>query len=78
MMSIKKVKIRLHQERVYLTKACTVTKEDYILSLHFQKYVDWKTFGRPLEKVFGFLPEEDRQFIKTGLTPEEQKLLIKN
>jgi hypothetical protein len=36
-----------------------------------EELLEWEESGRPIQIVLSFLSAEDREFLQTGITPEE-------
>ena len=66
-----KVKTTLHGGKVYFTKECNVTKEEYSVSIPLLAYMTWRQEKKLIQTVFPEMSQEDREFLISGTTPAE-------
>ena len=63
------------KDYVRYSKICTITQENYIVDIAIRKYKKWVE-GKELRILCPELTHEEREFIKTSLTPQEQKKIF--
>lgn len=66
-----KVKTTLHGGKVYYTKECGVTNEEYSVSIPLVAYMTWRHGKELIQTVFPEMSQEDREFLISGTTPAE-------
>lgn len=52
------------------------THTRFIAGLTAKKLVEYQFGNKPIQKVFPNLSADDREFIKTGITPEEWTVTV--
>lgn len=63
---------------------CEVRTGDKAITVHIslelmsQSWYDWQMKGQYIQDAFNFLRDEEREFLITGITPEEWKRIFSN
>ena len=65
------VKTSIVNGNIFMHKLCTVTKEEFSVTISFPKYVMWKEEKYLIQDVFPELTSTEREFMITGWTPAE-------
>ena len=65
------MKTDISEKTVILSKICTVSNKAYSINIPTDKYYRWKSRRYLIQDVFPDLTREEREFMKTGITPDE-------
>ena len=63
----------INERTVTLSKVCAVSTKTYSITVPFDKYRRLKDRTELIQDIFPELTREEREFLKTGTTPEEWK-----
>ena len=70
------MKTDINERTVTLSKVCTVSNKTYSITIDIDKYYRWKSRRYLIQDVFPELTIEEREFMISGNTPEEWKMMF--
>tara|TARA_R110002167_G_scaffold48013_8_gene141941 strand:- start:291 stop:527 length:237 start_codon:yes stop_codon:yes gene_type:complete len=67
----------IDKSTVTFSKVCAVSAKTYSITVPFDKYRRLKNRKELIQNIFPELTREEREFLKTGTTPEEWKEMFR-
>ena len=58
-------------DKIIISKICSVNKKEHTLEIDKADYIKWKALNMYVQDAFPDHSAQDREFIKTGITPAE-------